>query len=98
MAPVIGCSGMWLAVGRPGPGSGRARDEAGHSILTTDTGNACGLSERPFVSDCDYDQAGAILKWIYGELNAPAERPKGKFLVFAQSPYAEGVGNGQPEV
>jgi poly(3-hydroxybutyrate) depolymerase len=70
------------------------RDDAGHSILTTDTGNACGLSESPFVSDCDYDQAGAILKWIYGELNAQAESPKGKFLVFAQSPYAEGVGNG----
>ena len=70
------------------------RDDAGHSILTTDTGNACGLSESPFVSDCDYDQAGAILKWIYGELNAPAERPKGKYLVFAQSPYAEGFGNG----
>ena len=70
------------------------RDDAGHSILTNDTGNACGLSESPFVSDCDYDQAGAILKWIYGELNAPAERPKGKFLVFDQSPYAEGFGNG----
>ena len=54
------------------------RDDAGHSILTNDSGNACGLSERPFVSDCDYDQAGAILKWIYGELNAPAERPKGQ--------------------
>ena len=70
------------------------REVAGHSILTTDTGNACGLSESPFVSDCDYDQAGAILKWIYGELNAPAERPKGKFFVFGQSLYAEGVGNG----
>jgi poly(3-hydroxybutyrate) depolymerase len=70
------------------------REDAGHSILTTDRGNACGLSGTPFVSDCDYDQAGAILKWIYGELNAPAERPKGKFLVFAQSRYAEGVGNG----
>ena len=70
------------------------REDAGHSILTNDIGNACGLSASPFVTDCDYDQAGAILKWIYGELNAPAERPKGKFLVFAQSPYAEGFGNG----
>ncbi|NJO34117.1 MAG: hypothetical protein HC869_14235 [Rhodospirillales bacterium] len=70
------------------------REDAGHSILTTDGGNACGLSGSPFVSDCDYDQAGAILKWIYGELNAPAERPKGKFLIFAQSRYAEGFGNG----
>jgi poly(3-hydroxybutyrate) depolymerase len=69
------------------------REDAGHSILTTDAGNACGLSASPFVSDCDYDQAGAILKWIYGELNAPAERPKGRFLIFDQSPYAE-TGNG----
>ena len=57
-------------------------------------GTPAGYPPSPFVSDCDYDQAGAILKWIYGELNAPAERPKGKFLVFAQSPYAEGLGNG----
>jgi len=70
------------------------REDAGHTILTTDRGSACGLSESPFVSDCDYDQAGAILKWIYGELNAPAERPKGKFLFFDQSRYAEGFGNG----
>ena len=70
------------------------REDAGHSILTTDTGNACGLSASPFVSDCDYDQAGAILKWIVGELNAPAEPPKGKFLVFGRSPYAGGFGNG----
>ena len=69
------------------------RDDAGHSILTNDTGNACGLSASPFVSDCDYDQSGAILQWIYGELNAPAERPKGRFLIFDQSPYAE-TGNG----
>ena len=32
------------------------RDDAGHSILTNDTGNACGLSASPFVSDCDYAQ------------------------------------------
>ena len=69
------------------------RDDAGHSILTNDTGNACGLSATPFVSDCDYDQSGAILQWIYGELNAPAQRPKGRFLIFDQSPYAE-TGNG----
>ena len=50
------------------------REDAGHAILTDDSGNACGLSASPFVSACNYDQAGAILKWIYGELNAPAER------------------------
>ena len=25
---------------------------------------------RPYVSDCDYDQAKAILAWIYGPLAA----------------------------
>ena len=43
------------------------RPDAGHTFLTVDTGNTCGVSASPFVSDCDYDQAGAILKWIYGD-------------------------------
>jgi hypothetical protein len=70
------------------------RDDAGHSFLTSDTGNTCGTSAKAFVSDCDYDQAGAILKWIYGELKSSAERPTGKFLLFDQSPFGlsgEGV-------
>jgi poly(3-hydroxybutyrate) depolymerase len=68
--------------------------DAGHSFLTNDKGTACGASTRPYLSDCDYDQAGAILNWIYGDLNAPAKRATGKFLVFDQSPFAKGLGNG----
>jgi poly(3-hydroxybutyrate) depolymerase len=70
------------------------RSDAGHSFLTNDIGNKCGITARPFVSDCDYDQAGAILKWIYGDLKAPTDRPSGKFLVFNQTPFAKGYGNG----
>jgi poly(3-hydroxybutyrate) depolymerase len=70
------------------------RGDAGHAFLTTDTGNACGVTASPFVNDCDYDQAGAILSWIYGDLNAPSEKASGKFLVFDQTPFAKGVGNG----
>ena len=70
------------------------RPDAGHTFLTVDTGNTCGASASPFVSDCDYDQAGAILKWIYGELEAPVQRETGKYVVFDQSPFATGVGNG----
>ena len=51
-------------------------------------------SASPFVSDCDYDQAGAILKWIYGELEAPGQHETGKYVVFDQSPFATGFGNG----
>jgi hypothetical protein len=51
------------------------RPDAGHTFLTVDTGNACDATASPFLSDCDYDQAGAILKQIYGELQAElAER------------------------
>ena len=70
------------------------RPDAGHTFLTVDTGNTCGASASPFVSDCDYDQAGAILKWIYGELEAPVQHETGKYVVFDQSPFATGVGNG----
>jgi hypothetical protein len=34
--------------------------DAGHAFLTTDSGTTCGVSASPYVSDCDYDQAGAI--------------------------------------
>jgi hypothetical protein len=40
------------------------RKDAGHAFLTTDAGTTCGVSATPFVSDCDYDQAGAILSWL----------------------------------
>jgi len=65
------------------------RKDAGHAFLTTDTGTACGVSASPFVSDCDYDQAGAILKWLYSDLKTPAEKPAGKFIRFDQSEFSE---------
>ena len=69
------------------------RPDAGHTFLTVDTGNTCGASASPFVSDCDYDQAGAILKWIYGELK-PSGVANGKYVVFDQSPFASGIAHG----
>ena len=44
--------------------------EGGHAFLTEQGGAACGISAAPYVSDCDYDQAKAILSWIYGPLAA----------------------------
>ena len=67
------------------------RPDAGHTFLTVDTGNTCGVSASPFVGDCDYDQAGAILKW---KLEAPGQHETGKYVVFDQSPFATGFGNG----
>lgn len=31
--------------------------------------NPCDLSTSPFISNCGYDGAGAVLQWIYGDLN-----------------------------
>jgi hypothetical protein len=69
--------------------------EGGHAFLTESEGTACGLSKDPYVSDCDYDQAKAILEWIYGQpLSDPSTSPKGKFITFDQSPFNNGVPNG----
>lgn len=32
--------------------------------------NACGSATSPYVSNCQYDGAGAVLQWMYGSLNA----------------------------
>ena len=44
--------------------SSKAKD--GHGFLTEEAGEACALTDKPYVNDCDYDQAKAILQWIYG--------------------------------
>jgi len=63
--------------------------EGGHAFITEQGGAACGLSAAPYVSDCDYDQAKAILAWIYGPLAASSSEPQGHFLVFDQQPFSE---------
>lgn len=32
--------------------------------------NSCSDSTSPYISNCDYDGAGAALEWLYGTLNA----------------------------
>ena len=69
--------------------------EGGHGFLTKTQGKACGLSKEPYVNDCDYDQAKAILEWIYGSpLADPSPSPTGKFIVFDQSAFNKGVTTG----
>ncbi len=63
--------------------------EGGHAFLTEEGGAACGVSAAPYVSDCDYDQAKAILSWIYGPLTPPTPGLSGRFIVFDQSGFSE---------
>jgi hypothetical protein len=64
-------------------------DEGGHAFITEQGGAACGITAPPFVSDCDYDQAKAILGWIYGPLEPAGTAPTEEFVVFDQSALAE---------
>jgi hypothetical protein len=66
---------------------------AGHGFVTDDKGRACDYTGKPYIIDCDYDQAGAILRQIYGSLSPPANEPTGSFLLFDQSPFTADLAN-----
>jgi hypothetical protein len=66
---------------------------AGHAFVTNDEGLACDVTDKPYVVDCDYDQAGEILKRIYGTLAPRAATPAGTFQEFDQRPFFDGISN-----
>ncbi len=61
---------------------------AGHAFVTLDKGIACGTTADPYITDCDYDQAGALLAHIYGALQARVAEPAGEYVVFDQQEFA----------
>ncbi|HET9272871.1 MAG TPA: PHB depolymerase family esterase, partial [Methyloceanibacter sp.] len=62
--------------------------DGGHAFITEQGGAACGISEAPYVSNCGYNQAKAILAWIYGPLADSGSAPSGKFILFDQTAFA----------
>ena len=58
--------------------------------------NACSLSLSPYISNCGYDGAGEVLKWMYGSgLAARNDGPlTGKTLAFDQSGVFGAAGMG----
>lgn len=63
-------------------------DKAGHTMPTQAYGNACSVTDEPYLGKCQFDSAKAILSWIYGPLQAPTvTKAKGKFIRFDQKPY-----------
>ncbi len=86
---------FYVAAGVPEGSVTLVERQGGHAFLTETEGTACGLTKDPFVSDCDYDQAKAILEWIYGApFAAPLPSPTGKFITFDQSTFDKTVANG----
>ena len=64
---------------------------AGHAMVTSEFGIACGRTAEPYITDCDYDQAGALLGHIYGPLKPRSTAPQNSFLAFDQSEFTHGL-------
>jgi poly(3-hydroxybutyrate) depolymerase len=58
--------------------------------VTETAGTACGSSEPPFIVDCDYDAAGALLAHLLGALKPAAAKEGGRIVQFDQKPFAGG--------
>lgn len=79
----------YRAVGVPGGNVRFVRHQRGaHAFITEDAGLDCGVEGAPFLNDCDYDQAGEIIRHIYPEGNRPAADERGEFATFDQTRYA----------
>jgi poly(3-hydroxybutyrate) depolymerase len=80
---------FYLAAGVPSENvSFVFRNPGGHAFLTADEGNACDKSVSPYIDNCHYDQAEAILGFIYGALTPKASARAENFIAFAQGEYA----------
>lgn len=61
---------------------------AEHAVPTDFFGSACGFNGIPYVDNCNFDAAGAILNWLYGQLNAKnVSTLSGVFINFDQAPF-----------
>lgn len=61
--------------------------DAGHAFVTESSGLTCDETGKPYVVDCDYDQAGDMLSFIYGPLAPPSASPAGEYVVFNQRSF-----------
>lgn len=65
---------------------------AGHSWVTADYGNACGVNAGPYINNCGYDQSQRVLETIYGPMNPKRAAPlSGSFVAFDQTEFVAGA-------
>jgi hypothetical protein len=65
--------------------------KAGHSLVVEEDGSPCSSNDSPFIDDCDYDQAGEILRWIYPDLVGRPGPAAGRRIVFDQTEFLPGA-------
>lgn len=62
--------------------------DAGHAFITDRSSDqACALTAPPYINDCDYAQASAILNHIYTGLQPPSPQLGGKIVKFNQRSF-----------
>ena len=61
---------------------------AAHGFPTEEEGIACDTASEPWIIDCDYDAAGALLKQLYGELRPRGRSHDSQLREFDQRRYA----------
>ncbi|MEQ1711628.1 MAG: poly(3-hydroxybutyrate) depolymerase [Hyphomicrobium sp.] len=90
---VTAAAEFYRELGLPAESLHYVRDKpAGHAFVTEDKGDACNRSGKPYVVDCDYDQAGALLTHIYGPLQPHAAALGGSYREFDQRPFTRELG------
>src|SRR5262245_20765709 len=69
---------------------------AEHAMPTDSFGNGCNFRGDPFINNCKFDAAGALLEWIYGSLNPKNSGAlTGRLIEFDQSEFlADPTGHG----
>ena len=66
---------------------------AEHSMVTDDYGSACSTKASPYINDCNFDLAGAILTQLYGTLNPRNNGAlAGTFTEYDQTAFISGHG------
>lgn len=73
--------------------------DAGHAMVTADYGQPCDMTAAPYLNDCDFDAAGALLSHLHGPLEPPTAAPSGRLVRFEQreftpSPYGISMDDG----
>lgn len=70
------------------------KDQAfGHQFPTDKKGSKCGLSEKPFIGQCNYDAASQLLTHLLGPLQPKSTQLSGNIVKFDQQKYAGETAN-----
>ena len=80
----------YLSIGLPDEAINYSTDvNAGHGFVTEQSSILCSETRTNFLIDCDLDQAGDILRWLYGNLQGPVPQRSEQLLSLDQSRYSE---------